>query len=222
MGNSLFQLGWIGLSGEPYPQNQESVPDLDTFDDIVKKALAKLREAEEPEEGDTPGFGPIESLITNWTDSVRHHESALALAPQNQIARANRDLTMIYLKRLKELLKEEEEETQQSMPQPQPGDGPPQEGDGDKEGEDGEKGPKDGKGGEDEKDGDGKGGDKDKDGKDGKKNDKKDKGEKGDKGDNPNESPEERARRILKENADLEKGPLTRGRRDFQNAEKDW
>ena len=227
MGNSLFQLGWLGLAGEPYPQDPGSVPDLDAFDDIVKKTLAKLREAEEPEEGETPGFGPIESLITNWTDSIRHHESALALAPQDQVARRNRDLTMIYLKRLRELLKEEEEETQQSMPQSQPGDGPPQEGDGEgdpQDGENGENGPKDGKGGGDgeEKDKDGKGGDKDKDGKGGKKDKDKDDGKKGDKGENPNESPEERAKRILKENADLEKGPLTRGRREFMNPEKDW
>ena len=225
MGNSLFQLGWIGLAGNSYPQDPASVPDLDAFDKIVKKALAEMREAEEPEEGDTPGFGPIESLVTNWTDAVRHFESTLKLTPQDQIARANRDLTMIYLKRLKDLLKEEEEEAQQSMPQPQPGDGPPQEGEGDgepKDGKEGEKGPKDGKGGDKEKDKDGKGGDKDKDGKDGKKGKKNDKDKNGDKGANPNESPEERARRILKENADLEKGPLTRGRREFQNPEKDW
>ncbi|MEO5913383.1 MAG: VWA domain-containing protein [Luteolibacter sp.] len=222
MGNSLFQLGWIGLAGESYPQDPASVPDLDKFDDLVKKTLAKMREAEEPEEGDTPGFGPIESLITNWADAVRHFDSALALPPSDQVARRNRDLTMIYLKRLKELLKEEEQQTQQSMPQAQPGDGPPQEGDGKgdpKDGKGGEKGPKDGKGGDGDKDKGGDKGDKDKD-KDGKK-DKKD-GDKGDKGNNPNESPEERAKRILKENADLEKGPLTRGRREFQNPEKDW
>ncbi len=223
MGNSLFQLGWIGLAGEAYPQDPTSVPDLDAFDDMVKKTLAKLREAEEPEEGETPGFGPIESLISNWTDAIRHFESTLALKSTDPVARGNRDLTMIYLKRLKELLKEEEKETQQSMPQPQPGEGPPQEGDGDgepKDGEGGEKGPKDGKGEGGEKDKDGKGGDKDKDGKGGKKD--KDDEKKGDKGDNPNESPQERAKRILKENADLEKGPLTRGRREFQDPEKDW
>ena len=56
----------------------------------------------------------------------------------------------------------------------------------------------------------------------GKKDKNKDEGKKGDKGENPNESPEERAKRILKENADLEKGPLTRGRREFMNPEKDW
>ncbi|MES2658908.1 MAG: VWA domain-containing protein [Verrucomicrobiota bacterium] len=220
MGNSLFQLGWTGLSGESYPQDPASVPDLDAFDEIVKKALAKLRESEEPEEGDTPGFGPIESLITNWADAVRHYHSALALNPPDQVGRRNRDLTMIYLERLRELLKEEEQQAQQSMPQGQPGDGPPQEGEGDgepKDGEGGEEGPegKGGAGDEKDKEGKGKDGDKDKDG-------KKDKGDEGDNGDNPNESPEERARRILKENADLEKGPLTRGRREFQNPEKDW
>lgn len=223
MGNSLFQLGWIGLAGDPYPQDPDAVPDLNSFDKIVKEALAKLREADEPDTGETPGFGPIEMLVTNWTDAVRHFDSALSLNSGDRVARKNRELTMIYLKRLQELLKEEEKQTKQSMPQPQPGEGPPQKGDGDGE-------PKDGKGGKDGDDGeggpdgqkkDGGGGDKDKD-KNGKK-DEKDGDEKGDKsGENPNESPQDRARRLLKENADLERGPLTRGRREFQNPEKDW
>ncbi len=224
MGNSLFQLGWQGLAGTPYPDEPGSVPDLDGFDAIVKKALAEMLQAEEPEEGDTPGFGVFKSLVTNWTDAVRHYDSTLALAPTDAVARKNKDLTMIYLERLRDLLKEEEEQTQQAMAQAQPGEGPPQEGedgegegDGDGEGKSGEKGKngdkkKDGKGG-DEKDKDGKGGNK--------KKDNKDKDGK-DKGNNPNESPQERARRTLKENADLERGPLTRGRREFINPEKDW
>jgi len=225
MGNSLFQLGWTGLAGEPYPDDPASVPDLDAFDEIVKEALAKLRESEEPEEGDTPGIGPIETLITNWTDAIRHFDSTLTLSPTDRVAKKNRDLTMVYLKRLRELLKEEEEETKQSMPQPQPGEGQPKEGEGDGEPKDG-KGGKDGPEGEgqdgEKKDSDGKGGekDKDKDGKGGKDKEKDD--EKGDKGENPNESPQERARRILKENADLERGPLSPGRREFRNPEKDW
>lgn len=224
MGNSLFQLGWIGLSGESYPDNPASVPDLDAFAEIVKKALAKLKASDEPEEGDTPGFGPIESLITNWTDAVRHYDSTLALNASEEVAGKNRELTMTYLKRLKELLKEEQEQTQQSMPQAQPGEGQPQDSDGEGEGDskDGKKGkggkdgPKNkGGNGDDPKDSDGKGGDK-------KPQKDKDDGKNGDKGKVPNESPEERARRILKENADLERGPLTRGQREFLNPEKDW
>ena len=38
-----------------------------------------------------------------------------------------------------------------------------------------------------------------------------------------NESPADRARRILGENADLERGPLIRNRRhEFLRPEKDW
>ncbi len=222
LGNSLFQLGWIGLAGDPYPQAPNAVPDLNAFDKIVKEALAKLRESEEPEAGDAAGFGTIEMLVTNWTDAIRHYDSALSIASADRVARQNRELTLIYLKRLQELLKEEEQQTQQSMPQPQPGEGQPQEGEGEGEPKDGKggKGGENGKGGPDGKEKDGDGGDKDKD-KKGKKNEK-DGDEKGDKGKNPNETPQERARRLLKENADLERGPLTRGRREFQNPEKDW
>lgn len=222
--NSLFQLGWKGLSGDAYPSDPQALPDLARFDTIVREALAKLRESEAPEEGDAGGYARIESLVTNWADAVRHYDSTLALFPADKIASKNRELTMTYLKRLEELLDEEKQETEQSMPQPQPGEGQPKEGEGEpKEGEQGEEGPKQpgdkGDGEKEPKDGKGDDGEKKDDGKKGKDKDKKD-GDKG--GENPNESPEERAHRILKENADLEKGPLTPGRREFRDAEKDW
>jgi tetratricopeptide (TPR) repeat protein len=226
MGNSLFQLGWKGLSGESYPTDPESVPDLDRFDTIVKEALAKLSEADTPEEGDASDYAKIESLITNWADAVRHYDSAAMRSPSDQTSNKNRNLTITYLKRLEELLDQEKQDAEQAMAEA--GQGPPQEGEGDgegepKEGEKGEKSPKKpgekGEGDEKPKDGSGDEGDKDKDGKKGKDKDKKD----GDKnGENPNESPQDRAKRILKENADLEKGPLSPGRREFRDADKDW
>jgi len=224
MGNSLFQLGWKGLTNESYPTDPASIPDLARFDTIFKEALAKSRESETPEEGDTGGFIKIKSIITNWADSVRHYESSLRQASESKSASQNRDLSMTYLKRIEQLLKQEEEETRQSMPQP--GDGPPQQGEGDGKDE-GQKEPGEkGKGDQEPKDGeDGEGGDKDpdKDGEQGKNKDKDENEKDGDKeGSNPNESPKERAHRILKENADLEKGPLSPGRREFQAAEKDW
>jgi len=233
MGNSLFQLGWKGLSGEAYPSDPDSVPDLDRFDTIVKEALAKMRESDAPEEGDTSGYVQMESLITNWADAVRHYDSTLTLFPADKIARKNRTMTLIYLKRLEELLDEEKQDAEQSMPQAQPGEGPPQEGDGKGQPQDGKGEQKDGEGKGEKKPGDkgdgdkdpknkdGKGdeGDKDKDGKKGKDKEKKD-GDKG--GENPNESAKDRAHRILKENADLEKGPLSPGRREFRGPQKDW
>ena len=232
LGNSLFQLGWKGLSGETYPTDPASLPDLDRFDTLAKEALAKMRESEVPEEGDTSGYVQIESLVTNWADAVRHYDSALKLAPSEKVAASNRAMTVIYLKRLKELMDQEKEDAEQSMPQPQPGERQPQEGEG--EPKEGEGEPKEGEGkgdkkpgdkGEGEKDskdksGEGEDGKKDKDGKKGKEKDKK----AGDKagGDNPNESPKERAHRILKENADLEKGPLSPGQIQMGDARKDW
>lgn len=227
MGNSLFQLGWKGLTGENYPTDPESIPDINRFDTIVKEELAKMRESEASEDSDSGGYVKFESLITNWADAVRHYQSNLSLSPANPVARSNREMTLIYLKRLKDLLKQEEEDGNQALGQAQPGEGPPQEGeDGEGEGEPGEgnggkgKGDKEkGEGEQEQKDGQGdQGKDKDK-GKNGEDESK----EKGDKnGNNPNESPEERAHRILKENADNEKGPLTPGRREFRDAEKDW
>ncbi len=126
------------------------------------------------------------------------------------------------------LLKEDMEETEQSMPQPQPGEGEPQQGEGEpgekKPGEEGDEGkePPPGKGEGEEEPKDGKGGEKDKPEGDSGKNKDDDKKDSDKDGKNPDETPEERARRILKENADLEKGPLTPGRREFRAPEKDW
>ena len=223
LGNSLFQLGWKGLSGETYPTDPSSVPDLNRFDTIVKEALAKLRETEEPEQGESGGYIQLESLITNWTDAIRHYDSASS----DPVPSQNRQLTMTYLKRLEELLDQEKQDTEQAMQQA--GQGPPQPGEGDGEGEEngqkGEKGKKKpgekGSGKKGDKDGSGEDGDKDKDGKGGKEKDQDEK-DSDKRGENPNESPKERATRILKENSDLEKGPLAPGRREFRDAEKDW
>ncbi len=230
LGNTLFQLGWEGLSGEAYPSDPAQLPDLDRFDTLVKELLAKTRETDEPEEGETNGYVRVESLITNWTDAVRHFDSSSASLTSEQAGRQNRELTMIYLKRLRELLKQEEQETQQSMPQPQQGEGEPQkggEGSGKGEPNEGEGGegeqkkPGEGDGDEEQKDKSGGEGDEPNQGKGGK-------GEKEDESDSkngekdPNESPVDRARRILKENSDVEKGPLAPGRYEFMPPQEDW
>ncbi|WP_411825686.1 vWA domain-containing protein [Luteolibacter sp. AS25] len=220
MGNTLFQLGWLGLSGSSYGEGGEA-PDMKKFDELVKGQLKKMSEAEVPETGDTNEFVRFQAIILNWTDAVRHFHSASQLNPDDVLARRNSEVTMTYLKRLEELLKEEKEEAeqelqqaeQQAQGQPQPGEG---EGEKDPNGEgNGGDGESDqGEGGDEEKE-DGAGGDEDKD-EDGE-------GEDGDEqAENPNESPEERARRILSENADMEKGPVSRGDREFRSPEKDW
>ncbi len=228
LGNTLFQLGWEGLSGEAYPSDPAQLPDLNQFDTMVKELLAKLRETDAPEEGETNGYVRVESLITNWTDAVRHFDSAAASPAPDKAAQQNHDLTMIYLKRLKELLKQEEQETEQSMPQQGQGQGEPQPGEG------GEGDPKEGEGGKGDEKKPG-GGEKDKDpkSKSGDKGEKPDQG-KGGKGDkpkdsdskngdkNPSEGPEDRARRLLKENSDVEKGPLAPGRYEFMPPQEDW
>lgn len=229
MGNTLFQLGWQSLADASYPADGKQAPSLEQFDTLVKERLAKLKANADPDSGEAGNFTRFKSLITNWTDAVRHFDSALAVSPANQKARNNRSTTMIYLKRLQELLEEDQQQTEQSMPQPQPGEGKPEKGEGEpkeqqqgEQGEKGEKPPPGSQGQGDEEKKEGPGGDEEKqEDKSGKKDEKD--SEKGDKGpQDPNETPEERARRILKENADLEKGPLTPGRREFRPPEKDW
>ena len=230
--NSLFQLGWLTLAGSSYPSDANSLPDLTTFDALVNARLAQVRKAETSEDTDTPGVPALESLIINWADSLRHDDSALAHDPNNQNLRHNRQTTLTYLKRLRELVEKEREQTNQAIPQPQPGPDPGNPGDSGDSGEDDPPKP----GGQGQPDD---------------KNPPKDPGTQGDKGKQtndtpgenpenhappkdgdpqtgdhpapkPDETPEDRARRILGENADLEKGPLRSGRIEYNNPEQDW
>ena len=221
MANTLFQLGWLELAVSAYPQDLKSSPDMAQFDQLARTRLKKLADAKEDGE-----MEKIEVLITNWTDAVRHYDSAISKMPANNAAQNNRQMTITYLKRLRELLEEEKEKTEQNMPMPQPGgesESQPEEGDGDPdEKQDGDQQNKDSKSpGE-------KGDEKreKKDGSNGKKPKPKDDTgkdkDKGEKPEDPNETPEKRARRILKDSADLEKGPLTPGQREFNPPAKDW
>ena len=219
MANSLFQLGWFELSGYAYPQDPKSSPDMAQFDQLVRTRLKILAAAKEDGEVEK-----IEALITNWTDAVRHCDSAISNMPANNAAKNNRQMTITYLKRLRELLEEEKEKTEQNMPMPQPGgegESQPDEGDGDPdEKQDGDQQNKDSKSPGD------KSGEKreKKDGSNGKEPKPKDDPgkDKGENAEDPNETPEKRARRILKDSADLEKGPLTPGQVEFNPPAKDW
>ncbi|MBX3740041.1 MAG: VWA domain-containing protein [Akkermansiaceae bacterium] len=215
MANTLFQLGWQGLADESYPAEPEDVPDLDRFETLVKERLAKMKQSDEESAGRSEDFIRMNSLMMNWTDAVRHYDSATRLDATNKGAVQNRDTTMIYLRKLQELLDEEKKDADKSMPQQGQGQGQRQPGQGEGgEGEEGQggKGDQDRPGGEgDEKD------DRNGDGGDEKKEESKSKGA----GD-PNESPEDKARRLLSENADLEKGPLSQGRVDQRPPKKDW
>ena len=224
MGNTLFQLGWMGLSGSRYPHG-ENVPDMEKFDALVREQLKRMSEAEPPESGETNEFTRLDSIILNWTDAVRHFRSAIGLDPGDTAAIRNEQLTMIYLERLKELLEEEKEQAEQQMPQPGEGQGQPQPGEG--EPQEGEPGAEPQPGGEEPQQHEGDSGEEESDeGKGGEGEDDAEEGDGGEKPEeseaDPNETPEERASRILSENADLEKGPLSPGRRDFLPPEKDW
>jgi Ca-activated chloride channel family protein len=215
MANTLFQLGWQGLADESYPADPEDVPDLARFETLVKERLAKMKQSDEENAGRSEDFIRMDSLMMNWTDAVRHYDSATRLDGTNKGAEQNRETTMIYLRKLRELLDDEKKDADKSMPQQGQGQGQRQPGQGEGgEGEEGEGGSGDqqqpgGDGGKKE-DHNGEGGDKEKD----------DATKKGS-GD-PNESAEEKARRLLSENADLEKGPLSQGRVDQRPPKKDW
>lgn len=223
LGNSLFQLGWKALSDSAYPAPGGGKADLEQFDDLMRDLLAGS--PADGSGGDDTDIGrTIRPMVTNWTDAVRHYESALELDPGNGSAAHNRDLTMTYLKRLQELLEKEKEETEEQLPQPQSGQGQPQEPD--QDGEGGENDEEREGGGDESDDNPQQGGDRDPQDDEGPRDGKKPEQDGEDDSENgpmdPNESPEDRARRILKDNADLEKGPLTPGRREFRDPEKDW
>ncbi len=226
LGNTLFQLGWMGLAGSRYPAG-EKVPNMEVFDKLVRDQLERMSEAVVPQSGDSTEFSRLEAVILNWTDAARHYQSALKRNPGDKASQENRELTVRYLKRLQEILNEEKKKAEEEMPQQGEGQqSQPQEGQEEGESEpgenpgEGEEESDQGKGGEEEQEqgpGD-KEAEKQEEGPDGEKPDDKE----GEEGENPNETPEERARRILDENSDLQRGPLNPGRREFRDPAKDY
>lgn len=222
LGNTLFQLGWMGLSGSSYGRDGLA-PDLEKFDLLVRAQFEKMSTADVPETGETNEFIRFQSIILNWADTVRHYQSALVKNAENEAAEKNSELTLIYLRRLRELIEEEKgqaeqelqqaEQSQQGQGQPQPGEGQPGEGQ-----------PGEGEPGDESQPGDGEGQEENSSGAAEEEEEEESKGEEEgeEEAENPNESPEERARRILSENADMEKGPASRGDRRFREPEKDW
>lgn len=230
----------LGLSGEESPQGaepekpetEESKKDskkdpMEDFDAMVRQALSEWTQGEVPENGETAGFNRFSSVLSDWVDAVKHFDSALRYDPSLANATHNRALTVKHLKRLKEILEEVQENAQQIQPMPQPGEG---EGQGDQpqpEGEGGE-GEEEGEGkGDQEREGDsgGEGDEKEQQGKGGDRPEDKQPGDSDKKGGNKpkaGETPEEAARRILRENADFEKGALSPGNLRYEQTEKDW
>ena len=241
LANSLFQLGWNSLAKEAYPTAADEIPDLPRFDALVKARLDELLKDQPKDDSPTSGLAELETLIVNWADAAKHYHSALAIDPDNAALRHNLATTVTYLDRLMELLDQEREQTEESIPEPQPTPSPGNPGDEKGDDEDKQPGdkpngeePKEGAGGEDPpkdpKD-EGNNGDKPKDPPGDKPNESSDNEKRPDDGDQPDEekpgeppkeTPEEAARRILGENADLEKGPLQPGRHELRNPEKDW
>lgn len=248
LGNTLFQLGWMGLSGSRYPKG-DAIPDMEKFDELVRDQLQKMSEDTVPDKGDTNGFVRLEAIMVNWSDAVRHYRSATVRNPKDDEPRNNEEMTMAYLRRLAELLDEEQQQTQQEMMQqqqqqqqkqqdaPLEGEGQSEESEKKEEGDDkSESDPKEN--GEEESPDSKSPGEKDQqegENKDNGKGDPEEGDEEGEKPDenkdneepketdaNPGETPEDKARRLLKENSDIEKGPLTPGRRGFRIPRKDW
>ncbi len=226
----------LGLSGEEEPQGTEpEKPEakeakqdpMAKFDAMVRQALSEWTQGEVPENGETAGFNRFGSVLSDWIDAVKHFDSALRYDPSLANATHNRALTVKHLKRLKEILEEVQENAQQIQPMPQPGEG---EGEGDQpqpEGEGGE-GEQEGEGkGDQEREGEGggEGDEKEQQGKGGDRPEDNKPGDSDKKGGNkpkPGETPEEAARRILRENADFEKGALSPGNLRYEQTEKDW
>ena len=247
LGNTLFEIGWARLSGgDAYPETWEPqeeddksdafdrvsdalldrpddnrLPegDMAAFEAMAKGRLAEWMKEETPEDSRSEGSERFNRLLTDWSDAIKHYDSAIAFEP----AEHNRELTHLHLKKLQEILNQLEENAQQLQAVPSPGEG---EQPGDDPGEEGEKGKEPGEGEGGDEQGEGSGNEEGEEPNDGGENGEEpkpaDEGDDDSKEPKPGESPEEAARRILNENADLQKGALSPGRTRFKKPKKDW
>lgn len=237
LGNVLFQRGWMLFLDEAYDTDSDQAPAMERFETAVRahldalKRSGRIREVDPEDQRPPFQYADIETAILHWSDAARHYQSVLAIDPKHAAAIHNRQLTLTYLRRLQELLEEDEQETMQSLPDPSPepgNEGDPQSGDQgepdpDAENGEGEQDPQAGAQGQEPGDSDNPGSEdpqRDPQTPDGTQPDDSPP----DQADNvrPGETPDERARRILRENADLEKGPLSPGQIEFRRPEKDW
>lgn len=243
IGNTLFQKGWLRFLDSPYTADSPEGPGMERFEQAVREKLQKLRggepeqeeqEEEEPQTGSEDAFtyDDIRHSILDWTDSVRHFRSVLDMQSDHQGALQNHELTLIYLRKLRELLEDDRKQNEELMSQmqstPRPGDGDQkQEGEDDKQNDQNRDQQQPGENNQPSDQG------KPKDAKsetdpDGQPDPDQNPRERDNTGKEeepelrPGETPEENARRRLRESADSEKGPLTPGRIKFQKPEKDW
>lgn len=222
---------------EPDPMDRLSdalldVPDRDDLDPedtmarfelMVKERLAEWMSEETGPDEESQGSQRFDQLLTDWSDSIKHHRAAHGL----EQAAHNRRLTLAYLEKILEILNQTNENAEQIQAVPQSGEGDPQSGEGDQQGEDPpsgdghEEGPEGPDGQESQEGGDG--GEERESGQDPRDGESKESDkEPQDQQPRPGESPEEAARRILDENADLQKGALSPGRTRFGRPDKDW
>jgi Ca-activated chloride channel family protein len=229
LGNTSFQLGWNALANQSYPKGPKT-PALEEFDAIIaalfEEAMKRADADDGADEAQRDPYAILRSTATDWADAVRHYDSAIAMHADDEVARHNREMVMTYLKRLLELLEQEEQQSTNAMAM-----GTPQAGAGGDEGE--EEGDEEGEGNSGKRKKKGKGGDqKDRNGP-GDRPDPETPDEPG--GARPGESKQDRARRLLQENADRETGPPPQaadpsarggprspGRAEQADPSKDW
>ena len=237
IGNTLFQKGWLRFLDSPYTADSPEGTGIERFEQAVREKLQKLR-GSEPEEvepqtdsDNTFTYDDIRRSILDWTDSVRHFRSVLDMQSDNQGAIQNRELTLIYLRKLRELLEDDRKQNEELMSQmqstPRPDDGEQkQEGeDGKKNDQDGDQQPGENKQPSDQSESKDAKSETDPDGQpdpDQNPRERDNTGKEDEPELRPGETPEDNARRRLRESADSEKGPLTPGRIKFQKPEKDW
>jgi hypothetical protein len=221
MGNTLFQLGWQSLSkGETYPGETDGPA---RFEALLKERMDDWMKDDKSEPNKpSEGFRNMQSILLNWSDSVRHSQSALSIDQQLTDAQQNKTVAYEYLKKLRKAMEDQQKEMQQQMGGQDQGEG---EGEGqepgDQEGEGEGEGDKPGEKGKDGKEPKDKGDQGDKEG-------KTPEGEKPDpnnthgKDKRPEETKEQHAMRKLNENADLQRGVVAEGTYQYRRPEKDW
>ena len=229
--SNLFKRLSDALLGMPKPGESKKSTPLDDFELMAKQRLAEWL-AETPDaSGRSEGYERFDKLVTDWVDAIDHYDHARRL----DRAAHNRQLTYQYLEKLREIFLELKQNAQQIQALPAPGeesqDGEsgdpseePQEGDGSGEdqsskkesgGNDPESSPSEG---DPDKNSSEASDESDKKGPGQAPEPKKPEEFKPD----PGETPEEAARRILKENADLQQGAIHPGGLRFESPEKDW
>ncbi|MDG1358313.1 MAG: VWA domain-containing protein [Akkermansiaceae bacterium] len=229
LGNTLFQWGWTTL--DPPKADGSTNAFLGAMRQLYSDQTKPASQQGQKDQAPQLTASDLKKIKTNWQDAISHYQASLKLNPDNTKAEDNQrevEKNLAQLKEAEQQAKQEAEQKKQEQQEQGEGDQEDEQDQQEGEGEQGDKdsdqnGEQDGENQESNEEGD----PSDQEAQNGEQSENEGDDENGEPGEqqaeqNPEESKEEFAARILREQSDAEVRPVRRRLLRLRRPEKDW